>query len=91
MNRLKKIQYNCRHATFLIEKKQIEKLTIREKLELQIHLMGCSVCKIFQRQSIIINQMVRNIFTNQETSSSLKLDDPFKKALQERIEAELKK
>ncbi len=91
MNKLKKIQYNCRHATFLIEKKQIRKLTLYEKMELRIHLAGCSVCKIFQQQSIIINQMVRSVFKNDETSSSLKLDDPFKKALQERIEAELRK
>jgi len=91
MNQLKKIQYNCRHATFLIEKKQLQKLTLRENVELRIHLAGCSVCRIFQQQSVVINQMVRSVFKDDETSSPLKLDDTFKKVLQERIDSEMKK
>ncbi|EOR96406.1 hypothetical protein ADIARSV_0406 [Arcticibacter svalbardensis MN12-7] len=85
MNELKKIAYNCRKATFLIEKKQIGTITLREKLELKIHLAGCSICKTFQKQSIIINSMVKNLF-NSSDNSVLKLDEQFKKTLHERIE-----
>jgi len=28
---------------------------MREKLELKIHLAGCSMCRVFERQSIEIN------------------------------------
>ena len=89
-NGLKEIVYNCRKATYLIEKRQLGSITLREKLELQIHLAGCSVCKTFLKQSVLINKMVHDLF--QSTSvKELKLDDQFKKELQERIEDQLDK
>lgn len=90
MNGLKKIVYNCRKATFLIEKKQITPLNMRESLELKIHLAGCSICRIFQQQSILINKMVHQLFTASK-HQELKLDDDFKKKLQERIDKEINK
>lgn len=90
MGPLKKIQYNCKKATFLMEKKLISKITFREQITLSIHLLGCSVCRIYQQQTGKINQMVHQLFhhpINQDT----KLDDNFKKELQERIEEELNK
>lgn len=90
MNSLKGIIYNCRQATFLIEKKQIKKLTFRENVELRIHLMGCSVCRIFQKQSILINRMVKNLIHDSQNKDR-KLDDDFKQNLQDKIEDELNK
>lgn len=85
---IKQIAYNCRKATFLIEKKQVGKITLREKLELKIHLAGCSVCRIFEEQSKTINQMVKNIFNNQQHEEP-GLDENFKKILNERIKQKL--
>lgn len=34
----KKVDYYCKKATFLIEKKQFGNLSLHEKLELKIHL-----------------------------------------------------
>lgn len=90
MNGLKKIIYNCRQATYLIEKKQLTSLSVRERLELKIHLAGCSMCRLFQKQSILINTMVQQLFKS-NGQTELKLDDSFKKDLQERIEKELNK
>jgi hypothetical protein len=89
MNELKKIVYNCRKATFLIEKQQIGRITLREKLELKIHLVGCSICKTFQQQSIVINQMVRNFF-HSANQTERKLDDKFKEDLQKSIDDKLR-
>lgn len=86
---LKQIAYNCRKATFLIEKKQIGRITMREKLELSIHLAGCSVCRIFEQQSSTINRMIKSLF-NTSQQNELKLDENFKKKLKERIEQKLK-
>lgn len=88
MDEIKKIAYNCRKATFLIEKKQLETLTLREKLELKIHLVGCSVCRTFQQQSIMINQMVKDMFHSSQPQE-IKLDETFKNELQERIKEKL--
>ena len=82
------IAYNCRKATFLIEKEMVGKITLREKLELKIHLAGCSVCRIFQEQSKTINQMVKNIFNNQQHEKR-GLDENFKKILNQRIKQKL--
>ncbi|GAA4099840.1 hypothetical protein [Mucilaginibacter panaciglaebae] len=90
MGPIKKIQYNCRKATLLIEKKLISGLSISEKVELHIHLAGCLVCRVFENQSGIINKMVRQMFTDVDVSN-VRLDDDFKQDLQHRIEDELNK
>ena len=90
MGPLKKITHNCKKATFLIEKKLIGRITLREQLELRIHLFGCSVCRIYQGQTTKINEMIRQLFNN-AVNKETKLDDEFKKDLQERIEEELNK
>jgi hypothetical protein len=90
MGPLKKIVYNCKQATFLIEKKLIDRLTFRETIELRIHLYGCSVCRVFDKQSRMINTMVQQFFRSSD-NPSIRLDDNFKQELQHRIEEELNK
>ena len=85
---LKQFAYNCRKATFLIEKEQISSLTLQEKLELDIHLIGCSMCQVFQKQSIVINRFVKNILNNPRQGEP-GLGENFKKDLQERIKQKL--
>ncbi|MCZ4225419.1 hypothetical protein [Pedobacter rhodius] len=83
---LKKIIYNCKQATFLIEKKNSGKITVAEALQLQIHLAGCAVCRTYQQQSLLINRL----FTGFQTKD-LKLDEDFKAGLKRRIEKEINK
>jgi hypothetical protein len=90
MSYLKRIQYNCKKATFLIEKKMDSHITFREQIELHIHLAGCSVCKLYGKQSQIINTMVQQLW-HSSMPDQIQLDDDFKKELQERIEEELNK
>ena len=89
MGPIKKMQYDCRHATYLIEKKQYTSLTIRERIGLYIHLSGCSVCRLFQQQSRWINRMLRNLFHSEE-SRKKKLDDEYKRQLQDKINERLR-
>jgi len=86
---LKRIAYNCRKATFLIEKQQIGKITLREKLELKLHLTGCAICVTFMQQSAVINQMARKLVNRD--SNSLTLDEEFKEQLQKQIDNRLNK
>ncbi len=90
MGYLKKIIRNCKQATFLIEKKAISRLSVREMIELRIHLYGCSFCRLYKKQSGIINDMVQELFRS-STQTGARLDDDFKKELQGRIEKELNK
>lgn len=79
-----RIAYNCRKATLLIEKKHDTELTAREKMELQLHLAGCYICRVYEQQSLLINNMMQAIF--KEPKQQLKLDDDFKEKLQKKIE-----
>lgn len=85
---LQKIAYNCKNATFLIEKQQFSKLTTKQQLELKIHLAGCTVCHTFMQQSMAINQMARKLFNLAQKDA--KLDNSFKQQLQQHIEKSLK-
>jgi len=90
MGALDKITHNCKHATFLTEKKLVGRLSLRERIFLKIHLIGCDVCKLYQKQTAKINEMIRQLFRS-SAAQNIKLDDSFKKDLQERIEEELNK
>ena len=90
MEALKKVANNCKHATYLIEKKLIGRLTIRERIFLKIHLFGCGICRLYQSQTQKINVMIRQLFHN-SAAQDARLDEGFKKELQERIEDELNK
>lgn len=87
LNELEKIAYNCRKATLLIEKKQSIKLTIREKMELKLHLAGCSICRTYEQQSALINVMMHKLFKS--ASRDIKLDPAFKEKMQKTIEQKL--
>lgn len=87
---LEKIAYNCRKATFLIEKKQEEELTAREKMELKLHLAGCYICRVYEQQSLLINDLVKNLF-NGDKPSGIRLDDDYKVQLQKKITEKIKK
>ena len=82
-----RIAYNCRKATFLIEKQQDVKLSVKEKMELEIHLAGCYICRVYEQQSILINRMMKNIFRGK--SRELKLDSTFKENLQKSIDEKI--
>ena len=84
-----RIAYNCRKATLLIEKKQEIELSAREKMELQIHLAGCYICRVYEHQSVLINGMMRQLFKTQK--DEVKLDDAFKEQLKQKIAAKLDK
>ena len=90
MSYLKRVIYNCKQATFLIEKRSAGKLTFRESFELRVHLLGCSFCRIYKKQSRVINEMVQELFRS-SMQRNAKLDDGFKKELQDKIEEELNK
>ncbi|MDP4150235.1 MAG: hypothetical protein Q8927_13340 [Bacteroidota bacterium] len=89
MGVIKKIRYDCRHATYLIEKRQHRSLTIKERIELAIHLSGCSICRLFQEQSRWINRMLRSLFHSDQGRGPV-ISDEFKRQLQQKIDERLK-
>jgi len=89
MGVIKRIQYNCRHATYLIEKRQETSLTLKERVQLFIHLMGCSVCRLFQQQSRTISRALQHLF-QRSAEQTHTLDETVKREMQEKINERLK-
>ncbi|MCW3126187.1 MAG: hypothetical protein JWO03_1845 [Bacteroidetes bacterium] len=46
----------CSNAAALAEKKRDGKLSLAERIGLQIHLLYCSLCRIFFKQSEIVDK-----------------------------------
>lgn len=90
MSWIKGVLFNCKKATFLIEKKGSGKIAFKESIELRIHLLGCSMCRLYNRQSRLIDQMVHELFISSK-NTQVKLDENFKKELQAKIDEELRK
>ena len=74
---------NCKKATFLIEKQQLEGITTKEESELEYHLNICEMCRVYEKQSSVINRLVKKI--TGAGKSEFKLDDRFKEELQKQI------
>lgn len=53
-------------------------------MELQLHLAGCYICRIYEQQSILINAMMLHIFNG--PAEEVKLDGKFKEELKKKIE-----
>ena len=87
MDTIEKVQNDCRRATFLIEKKQIHQITFLEEFQLKLHLAGCSICRTFQTQSVMINQMAKAIF--KKPGKELQLDDQTKNQMRQKIREKL--
>ena len=84
----KKIYYNCHKATFLIEKKQLDSIRFNEQLELLVHLARCPACRLYQKQSTLINRRVQEYLAN-KLSTGEALDEAFKEELQQKINKQL--
>ncbi len=55
----KAMQYmmlSCDNATFLMTKKDYQKLKCKENLQLRMHLMGCKFCRAFNKQNAILSE-----------------------------------
>ncbi|WPU94768.1 hypothetical protein SNE25_04440 [Mucilaginibacter sabulilitoris] len=81
-----RIAYNCRKATYLIEKKQDEELIVREQMELQLHLAGCYICRVYEQQSIMINGMIKKLLSEPH---EVELGQEFKENMKKKIEEKI--
>lgn len=51
---------SCKKATTFIVKKEEGKLTIKQRLQLWLHLSICSFCKLFLKQNKLISSHLHN-------------------------------
>ena len=53
-----KLRITCKEATYLIVKKEDGKLGLSKRMELFVHLLYCSFCKLFKKQNNILSKAV---------------------------------
>ncbi len=55
------IFFSCKHATELVEKKQFVKLSLLEKVRFKGHMLICSACRSYEKQSALMEKMFHRI------------------------------
>jgi hypothetical protein len=76
-------QSNCKRATFLIEKQQHIRLSVKEWFEMQAHLAICPLCTIYIKQSQLLEQMIVKILHKRHESNIVMREE--KKAILEKM------
>ncbi|MFN8282738.1 MAG: hypothetical protein U0U67_05955 [Chitinophagales bacterium] len=85
------ILLTCKEATLLTCKKQEQAVTVKEKLQLWLHLLICRVCSLFYKQSTLLHEHLTNMHNNQSEFTALHLDEAKKAALQQALDKAMEK
>lgn len=56
-----KLMLSCETATFYITKKEYQKLSCKENLQLNMHLMGCKFCRAFNKQNSFLSEKISTL------------------------------
>lgn len=78
---MKWLMITCKEATYLISKKEENKLTWLSKIKLRGHLAICSMCRRFEQQSSFIGRMAARVHVHATLSPESK--EKMQKTLQD--------
>lgn len=76
--------YNCKKATELVEKEQLEPLSFITKMRLKMHLMMCSSCSNYKVQSKKLSTWIKERMSSKDHPTVL--SEGQKKTLIKKIE-----
>lgn len=83
---MKKIMHivflSCVKATELIEKKMHFKLSRRERLQLKAHKMMCDACRLYEKQSDVIEKGISSLQKSDVKTPDL---EEFKRAIHKKL------
>lgn len=86
MQKIMKMMLNsCKKTTELIDKQLFIPLTIKEKMQLQVHKSMCKTCNEYEKQSTLIDKVIANWF-NGKSKTNVKLPEERKNKILEEIE-----
>jgi len=78
---------SCQKATILIEKQQDVKLDFKTGLKLKFHLLLCKTCQQYNKQSVLMQNIMSKYFKNEGSTNEVDKDNT---ALKEKIMSKLK-
>lgn len=85
------VMLSCNKATLLIEKSHAGPLSFVERMKLKMHIAICDKCAGYQKQSLIIENVLKSNRQSFGNLSDLKLSDTSKALIQSKIDDNLKK
>ena len=77
---------SCDKATFFITKRDYQKLSCKENMQLNMHLMGCKLCRAFNQQNAIITLKLNAL---KETPPEAELSESKRHEIQQTLEKHL--
>ncbi|TKG90386.1 hypothetical protein EYV94_23550 [Puteibacter caeruleilacunae] len=80
---------NCKQATLFIEKKKEGKLSFIRNLQLKLHMKACVYCRLYKKQSHIIDKETIELAKYCSHSSELRMSENKKEETQRRIKDQL--
>ncbi len=79
---------SCKKATELIEKQSLVGLSAKEKFRLHLHTSMCDGCTAYQKQSLLIDKLLRAHIGGQLSDTMTEIENA---ALKDRILSDLPK
>jgi hypothetical protein len=59
---MKVLFLSCKKATELIEKREVRSLSVKEHLQLKVHLGMCDACAVYEKYSRKVNDLLKSWF-----------------------------
>ena len=81
------ITFSCLQATRLAEKELFAPLSVRERVEDDLHLKQCVLCRDYRHQRDLVNTWIKHQTVSTEARTSM--PDSLKRALQKELEQRL--
>ena len=55
------VTFSCMRITELVESKETTKLTFRERVKYNLHMVFCKACKSYEKQSVLIGKALSRL------------------------------
>lgn len=70
MNKNNPFVVSCEKSSFLIEKKLAGALSMKERSQLFIHKLICDACRKYEKQSLLLDTLLRKKIAGNDTAST---------------------
>jgi predicted anti-sigma-YlaC factor YlaD len=85
---LANILTSCEESTFLLSKRQHEKLSLKENINIKIHLLTCHACRSFVKQINFLSKCINKL---KKEDNLFQLSPEEKSQIQQNLRDELQK
>ena len=88
---MSKMTPTCNTITQKISESQDRKISLKDRIGIRIHLMGCNFCRRYEQQLIIMRKMIAEDLNNTNGSSTeMKLSPDARQRIQQQINKKIK-